>query len=107
MALTDRNREIAFQMFSEGATTERVARRIRASVPSVRALRANWTRSQSSSAATVAPRPRRRVSATASSNSTSNSAVGFSDPVVVRLRSTRLINAVKNGQQIQLVIDVK
>lgn len=43
-ALTDHMREVAFEMFGNDETTERVARRIRQSVESTRALRANWTR---------------------------------------------------------------
>lgn len=44
MALTDNMRERAFGLFAEGVPTEKVASRIRQSVESTRALRANWTR---------------------------------------------------------------
>ncbi len=44
LPLNDARRERASKMFAEGKTTEQVAKNVRVSVPSARALRANWTR---------------------------------------------------------------
>lgn len=61
--LTDHMREVAFDMFSEGELTDKVARRIRQSVESTRSLRANWTRAQAQlEAERIAKRAARKIS---------------------------------------------
>jgi len=87
-ALTERSREIAYEMFASGETSERVASRIRRPLGTVRALRANWTRNL--------PAARRRHLAT--TNTVGN-------VVTVRLNSTRIKNALASGQSVQLVIE--
>lgn len=89
--LTQRNREVAYEMFAAGADSEKVARRIRRPVGTVRALRANWTRSHVST-------PSTNVASASSSNVTDG------ETVVITLNSNRLRTALAEGKSVQLVI---
>lgn len=99
MALTEQKRTTAHEMFSTGADTKTVARRIRMPVASVAALKANWTRQQSASSTTPARSSRSNTSTSSSSSTTQQ-------PVIVRLNSSRLKNALANGQPVQVLIEV-
>lgn len=87
--LTERNREVAYEMFKKDATSQQVATRIRKPVASVRALRANWTRSNTSSK---------------SSRSSSRSTSSRVTPLTINVSRSRLEAALKSGAPVQLVI---
>lgn len=96
MTFTDAQRNRAYGMFADGKTSQQVASRLRTTVGSIAALRANWTRQGS-------PNPTASTSSRRSTSGSHSSTVVTTIPLS-RAQARRVAQAYENGQQVSLNI---